>query len=83
MYVLIFVLLRTLLIQGNANLFRFLDYMTVFIISSQYLSHYSLSMSYYDCFSLYRNYIGKLYTDSLVHDQKALKFLVDTIGEVL
>ncbi|XP_003386098.1 PREDICTED: 2-amino-3-carboxymuconate-6-semialdehyde decarboxylase-like [Amphimedon queenslandica] len=28
-----------------------------------------------------RSYIGKVYTDSLVHDQKALKFLVDIIGE--
>ena len=31
---------------------------------------------------LYRKYIGRLYTDCLVHDEKALKFLVETIGEV-
>ncbi|CAH3198997.1 unnamed protein product, partial [Porites evermanni] len=28
-----------------------------------------------------RNYIGQIYTDSLVHDEKALKLLVDTIGQ--
>ena len=25
---------------------------------------------------------GQIYTDSLVHDEKALKLLVDTIGQV-
>ena len=29
-----------------------------------------------------RKYIGQIYTDSLVHDEKALKLLVDTIGQV-
>ena len=29
-----------------------------------------------------RKYIGQSYTDSLVHDEKALKLLVDTIGQV-
>lgn len=28
-----------------------------------------------------RKYIGQIYTDSLVHDEKALKLLVDTIGQ--
>ncbi|XP_071803463.1 2-amino-3-carboxymuconate-6-semialdehyde decarboxylase-like [Asterias amurensis] len=28
-----------------------------------------------------RKYIGRIYTDSLVHDEKALQFLVSTIGE--
>lgn len=28
-----------------------------------------------------RKYLGQIYTDSLVHDAKALKYLVDTIGE--
>lgn len=28
-----------------------------------------------------REYIGKFWVDSLVHDQKALSFLVDTMGE--
>ncbi|PFX33854.1 2-amino-3-carboxymuconate-6-semialdehyde decarboxylase [Stylophora pistillata] len=28
-----------------------------------------------------RKYIGQIFTDCLVHDEKALKFLVDTIGE--
>ena len=30
----------------------------------------------------YRKYIGQIYTDSLVHDDKALQFLVSVIGEV-
>ena len=30
----------------------------------------------------FRKYIGQIYTDSLVHDEKALKLLVDTIGQV-
>ena len=29
-----------------------------------------------------RKYIGQIYTDNLVHDEKALKLLVDTIGQV-
>ncbi len=29
---------------------------------------------------LNRKYIGKLYTDSLVHDEDALKYLVSTMG---
>lgn len=29
-----------------------------------------------------RKYIGQIYTDSLVHDEKALKYLVETMGEV-
>lgn len=29
-----------------------------------------------------RKYIGQIFTDSLVHDAKALKYLVDTIGQV-
>lgn len=29
-----------------------------------------------------RQFLGKFYTDALVHDAKALDFLVDTIGEV-
>ena len=27
------------------------------------------------------NYIGKFWIDSLVHDKKALEFLIDTMGE--
>ncbi len=30
----------------------------------------------------FREYLGRIYTDSLVHDEKALKFLIDTMGEV-
>ncbi|KAL9966545.1 hypothetical protein ACROYT_G024633 [Oculina patagonica] len=30
-----------------------------------------------------RKYIGQIFTDCLVHDEKALKYLVDTISEVL
>ena len=30
-----------------------------------------------------RKYIGQIFTDCLVHDEKALKYLVDTIGEVI
>ena len=30
----------------------------------------------------HRKYIGQIYTDSLVHDENALKFLASTIGEV-
>lgn len=29
-----------------------------------------------------REYLGKFYTDSLVHDQRALRYLVDVIGKV-
>ena len=29
-----------------------------------------------------RKYIGQIYTDSLVYDEKALKLLVDNIGQV-
>ena len=29
-----------------------------------------------------RKYIGLIYTDSLVHDEKALKLLFDIIGQV-
>ncbi|EDO34328.1 predicted protein [Nematostella vectensis] len=29
-----------------------------------------------------RNYLGRVFTDSLVHDTKALQYLVDTMGEV-
>lgn len=28
-----------------------------------------------------RKYLGKLYSDSLVHDENALKYLVSTLGE--
>lgn len=31
--------------------------------------------------SVPRKYLGKLYTDSLVHDEDALKYLVSTLGE--
>lgn len=33
-----------------------------------------------NCFS-FREWIGKIYTDSLVHDPEALSFLVKIIGE--
>ena len=29
-----------------------------------------------------RKYLGRIYTDSLVHDDKCLRLLVDVIGEV-
>lgn len=29
----------------------------------------------------FRKYVGQLYTDSLVHDENALKYLVSTMGE--
>ena len=32
---------------------------------------------------VYRKYLGQIYTDSLVHDETALKYLVDIIGEVI
>ena len=30
-----------------------------------------------------RKYLGQIYTDSLVHDETGLKYLVDIIGEVI
>lgn len=30
-----------------------------------------------------RKYVGQVYCDSLVHDESALKYLVDTMGEVV
>ena len=30
-----------------------------------------------------RKYIGQIWTDSLVHDEKALKYLLEVIGKVL
>ena len=30
---------------------------------------------------MHRKYIGQIYTDSLVHDEEALKYLVSTVGE--
>ena len=37
------------------------------------------------CFILnvYRKYVGQVYCDSLVHDESALKYLVNTMGEVI
>lgn len=32
-------------------------------------------------FHVFRKYIGQIYTDSLVHDSRALEYLVDVIGE--
>lgn len=31
----------------------------------------------------FRKYVGQIYCDSLVHDQSALKYLVDMMGEVI
>ncbi len=28
------------------------------------------------------DYLGRIYTDSLVHDEKALQLLIDIVGEV-
>ena len=36
-----------------------------------------------DCDKQPRSFLGKFWTDSLVHDKNALKLLVDVIGEVL
>ena len=33
-------------------------------------------------FLLCRKYIGQIFTDCLVHNENALKYLVDTMGEV-
>lgn len=30
-----------------------------------------------------RKYVGQVYCDSLVHDESALKYLVETMGEVI
>lgn len=30
-----------------------------------------------------RKYVGQVYCDSLVHDESALKYLVNTMGEVI
>lgn len=35
------------------------------------------------CSSSPKSFIGNIYFDSLVHDEKALKFLVETMGEVV
>ena len=35
-----------------------------------------------DCDTSPRQFLGKFYTDTLVHDQNALELLVDVIGEV-
>ena len=35
-----------------------------------------------DCSKNPRSFLGKIWTDSLVHDPTALKLLVDTMGEV-
>ena len=43
----------------------------IFFVDAGYLSMF-----------FFRNYIGRVYTDSLVHDEKALKFLVAIMGEV-
>ncbi len=32
------------------------------------------------CVYVYRKYIGQVYTDSLVHDEAALDYLVNTVG---
>ena len=55
----------------------------VFFVSS-YLLHSKQNL---ECIIRYnivccRKYIGQIYTDSLVHDEKALKLLVDTISQV-
>ena len=56
----------------------------VLFVISQYLLD---SKQNFECIIRYnivcfRKYIGEIYTDSLVHDEKALKLLVDTIGQV-
>ena len=40
--------------------------------------HQVLNLLVFRC----RKYVGQIYTDSLVHDDKALQFLVSVIGEV-
>ena len=55
----------------------------VFFVSS-YLLHSKQNLK---CIIRYnivccRKYIGQIYTDSLVHDEKALKLLADTISQV-
>ena len=41
---------------------------------------FSNNNHYATCLSI-RKYIGQVYTDSLVHDENALKYLVTTMGE--
>ena len=36
-----------------------------------------------DCKASPRKFLGKFYTDALVHDHRALDLLVDVIGEVV
>ena len=36
-----------------------------------------------NCSSSPKSFVGNIYFDSLVHDHKALKFLVETMGEVM
>ena len=35
------------------------------------------------CVCVCRKYVGQVYCDSLVHDESALKYLVNTMGEVI
>ena len=56
----------------------------VFFIISQYFLDYQHNLKCIIRYNIvcFRKYIGQIYTDSLVHDKKALKLLVDTIGQV-
>ena len=56
----------------------------VFFIISQYFLDYKQNLKCIIRYNIvyFRKYIGQIYTDSLVHDEKALKLLVDTIGQV-
>ena len=67
--------------------FLFLSLLIILTINKFPLFHFAWSVFLYflimviiACFS--RKYIGQIFTDCLVHDEKALKYLVDTIGEV-
>lgn len=79
-----------LLGEKDGNLFIFFAFhsyysVTLFSLPSLPLELFvssSLSQTLYQQHSCCRKYIGQIFTDSLVHDAKALKYLVETIGQV-
>ena len=67
--------------------FLFLLLLVILTINKFPLFHFTWSVFQYFLIMVIiawfsRKYIGQIFTDCLVHDEKALKYLVDTIGEV-
>lgn len=56
--------------------------MCIYIIQCMYSRVLCLFSKEHNMCILFRKYIGQIWTDSLVHDEKALKYLVDVIGQV-